>query len=123
MTNLDAEQALENRTMRLFADLGWATANAWYEAFDAQQASASRPYLVKRIARDLLASLLTEKLVLDWRKHQQSRAAVCLTIADTLYDHLPDSYTAEHCDQKRDDVYYHIYTNYHGAGQSLYTAA
>ena len=45
MTNLDAEQALENRTMRLFASLGWATANAYYEAFDPQKATASRPYL------------------------------------------------------------------------------
>ena len=26
MTNLDAEQALKDRTMQLFADLGWATA-------------------------------------------------------------------------------------------------
>jgi len=45
MTNLDAEQALEDRTMRLFASLGWATANAFYEAFDPQDATASRPYL------------------------------------------------------------------------------
>jgi len=45
MTNLDAEQALEDRTMRLFASLGWATANAFYEAFDPQEATDSRPYL------------------------------------------------------------------------------
>ena len=45
MTNLDAEQALEDRTMRLFASLGWATANAFYEAFDSQEAPSSRPYL------------------------------------------------------------------------------
>ncbi|MCP4537529.1 MAG: type I restriction endonuclease subunit R [Chloroflexi bacterium] len=45
MTHLDAEQALEDRTMRLFANLGWATANAYYEAFDPQAATPSHPYL------------------------------------------------------------------------------
>ena len=65
----------------------------------------------------------TEKLILDWRKRQQSRAAVRLAIEDILYDHLPNPYTPELCDQKRDDVYQHIYANYYGAGQSIYTAA
>ena len=78
---------------------------------------------VKKIARDLLTTLSTEKLILDWRKRQQSRAAVRLAIEDAFYEYLPDPYSAELCNQKRDDVYQHIYANYYGAGQSIYAAA
>ena len=46
--NLDAEQALENATMRLFASLDWDTVNAFYEAFTPEQATPSRPYLGRR---------------------------------------------------------------------------
>ncbi len=85
--------------------------------------TAKQERRVKKIARDLLTTLSTEKLILDWRKRQQSRAAVRLAIEDILYDHLPDPYTPELCTQKRDDIYQHIYDNYTGAGQSIYTAA
>ena len=40
-----------------------------------------------------------------------------------FFERLPDTYTGELCDQKRDDVYRHVYTNYSGAGQSIYVAA
>jgi type I restriction-modification system DNA methylase subunit len=50
-------------------------------------------------------------------------AAVRLAIEDILYDHLPAPYTPELGNQKRDDIYQHIYDNYTGAGQSIYTAA
>jgi type I restriction enzyme R subunit len=78
---------------------------------------------VKQVARDLLATLTTEKLVLDWHKRQQSRAAVRLAIKEILYDRLPDRYTEDLCDQKRDDIYHHVYTNYYGAGRSVYGVA
>ncbi len=39
----------------------------------------------------MLHTLRAEKLVLDWRKNQQTRAAVRLAIEDQL-DQLPDSY-------------------------------
>ncbi len=78
---------------------------------------------VKQIARDLLETLKREKLVLDWRKRQQYRAAVRLMIGDILFDRLPERYTSELCDQKRDDVYTHIYDNYAGAEQSIYATA
>lgn len=84
--------------------------------------TAKQERQVKQIARDLLTTLSTEKLILDWRKRQRSRAAVRLAIEDILYDHLPDPYTPELCNQKRDDIYQHIYDNYTGAGQSIYTA-
>ena len=78
---------------------------------------------VKQVARDLLTTLSTEKLVLDWQKRQQSRAAVRLAIEDILYERLPERYTEELCDQKRDDIYHHVYANYWGAGRSVYATA
>ena len=78
---------------------------------------------VKQVARDLLTTLTKEKLVLDWRKRQQSRAAVRLAIEDILYEQLPERYSGELCDRKRDDVYQHVYSSYWGAGQSVYAVA
>ena len=76
----------------------------------------------KRIARDLLTTLLKEKLVLDWRKRQQSRAAVRVAIKDVIWQ-LPGCYTEEMCQQKSAQVYQHVYDNYWGAGQSVYAVA
>ena len=83
--------------------------------------SAKQEQQVKKIARDLLTTLNSEKLILDWRKRQRSRAAVRPAIEETLYNRLPPSYTSELCSRKRDDIYQHIYANYYGAGQSVYT--
>ena len=77
---------------------------------------------VKQVARVLLDTLKREKLVLDWRKRQQSRAAVRLAIEETL-DHLPQSYSAEIYEQKCEQVYQHIYDSYQERGRSIYTAA
>ncbi len=44
--------------------------------------------IVKRIARNLLRILKEEKLVLDWRKSQRTRAAVRVAIEEAL-DNLP----------------------------------
>ena len=76
----------------------------------------------KRIARELLTTLSREKLVLDWRKRQQSRAAVRVAIEDTIW-RLPECYTDEMCRQKSAQVYQHVYDNYWGAGQSVYAMA
>lgn len=70
---------------------------------------------VKRVARDLLTTVLKEKLVLDWRKRQQSRAAVRVAIENAIWQ-LPDCYTDEMCQQKSTQVYQHVYDNYWGAG-------
>ena len=45
---------------------------------------------VKTIAKDLLATLHTIRFLLDWRKKQQSRAAVQLTIQEML-GQLPEN--------------------------------
>ena len=47
---------------------------------------------VKKVAKELLETLKREKLVLDWKKRQTTRAAVRYTI-ETVLDHLPRTYT------------------------------
>jgi type I restriction enzyme R subunit len=75
---------------------------------------------VKRVARDLLETLKREKLVLDWRKRQQSRAAVLVCVEETL-DHLPTIYTPELYARKCNLVYQHVFDSYFGEGRSIYT--
>ncbi|MCR3883445.1 MAG: type I restriction endonuclease subunit R [Methanothrix sp.] len=75
---------------------------------------------VKRVAKELLETLKNEKLVLDWRKRQQSRAAVKLCI-ETVLDHLPQNYTQEMYDEKCEAVYQHVYESYYGEGQGVYS--
>lgn len=77
---------------------------------------------VKKAARDLLESLKREKLVLDWRKHQQTRADVRVTIEKMLDKELPDAYAQEIYDQKCEAIYQHVYDSYYGSGRSVYTA-
>ena len=77
---------------------------------------------VKAISKQLLDILQRERLVLDWRQRQQSRAAVKVTVADIL-DELPERYTQEIYDQKCEVVYQHIYDCYYGNGNSIYGGA
>jgi type I restriction enzyme R subunit len=74
---------------------------------------------VKRVAKDLLQTLKKEKLVLDWRKRQQTRASVRLCIEETL-DQLPPAYSADLYRDKCELTYQHIYDSYFGLGRSLY---
>ena len=74
---------------------------------------------VKKVARTLLEKLKKEKLVLDWRKQQATRAMVFTTVKDIL-DELPRKYTPELYDQKCDVVYQHFYEAYLGPGQGVY---
>jgi type I restriction enzyme R subunit len=77
---------------------------------------------VKTAARDLLIKLKAEKLVLDWRKRQQSRAAVLVAIEDVFDRVLPDPpFTADVYRQKCELVYQHVYDSYFGEGRSVYT--
>jgi type I restriction enzyme R subunit len=75
---------------------------------------------VKRIARELLQSLKTEKLVLDWRKKQQSRASVRLCIEEMLAE-LPERHPEGVRQNKGETVYQHIYDSYFGSDQSIYS--
>lgn len=75
---------------------------------------------VKKAAKALLESLKKEKLVLDWRKRQTTRAMVRYTIETVLNDQLPRAYTKELYAVKCDAVYMHFYEAYAGQGKSIY---
>jgi len=78
---------------------------------------------VKKIAKTLLEKLKSEKLVLDWRKRQRSRAAVRLCIEEVL-DQLPQElYPKPIYAKKCDLLYQHVYEAYYGSGRSIYQAA
>ena len=76
---------------------------------------------VKKVAESLLDVLKREKLVLDWRKEQQSRAAVRLAVEMKL-DELPEKYDAELFREKCDAVYLHVFDSYWDNGRSVYDA-
>jgi len=78
---------------------------------------------VKKVVRSLLATLKREKLVLDWRKKQQARANVFITVRDMLNERLPGVYTPEMSKRKCDEIYQHLFDAYYGQGQSLYDKA
>ena len=75
---------------------------------------------VKKVARDLLRTLKEEKLVLDWRKTQQTRAAVRQAIEVEMDTKLPEIYTKKLYDQKCELVYQHVFESYWGKNQSVY---
>lgn len=81
--------------------------------------SASERKDAKQVARDLLETLKGEKLVLDWRKRQQSRAAVRLAIEEML-DRLPAAYDETLFQTTCESVYQHVYDAYYGAGDGVY---
>ena len=78
---------------------------------------------VKRVCKGLLEKLKAEKLVLDWRTAQATRAGVRDCIQVEL-DNLPeDPYPKPIYDAKCKQTYRHIFDNYFGAGESIYEAA
>ena len=77
---------------------------------------------VKKVAKELLATLKTEKLVLDWRKKQQAVAAVKKEIEYELDKGLPESYDIETYAEKCNTVFQHIYDSYAGDSYSIYEA-
>jgi len=77
---------------------------------------------VKAVAKELLDTLKAERLVLDWRKRQQSRAAVQQQIEITL-DKLPQAYARDIYERKCEAVFQHVFDSYFDQGRSVYTAA
>jgi type I restriction enzyme R subunit len=77
---------------------------------------------VRKVAKELLATLKAEKLVLDWRKKQQAVAAVKKEIEDELDRGLPDSYDVITYEEKCNMVFQHIYDSYAGDTHSIYEA-
>jgi type I restriction enzyme R subunit len=74
---------------------------------------------VKKVAKSLLEKLTREKLVLDWRKQQTTRAMVFTTIKEIL-DQLPRAYSKDTYEAKCDLVYQYVYESYMGQGRSVY---
>ena len=77
---------------------------------------------VKKVAKEMLDTLKSQRFVLDWRKRQQSRAAVRLCIEEWL-DKLPQVYTPELYRAKCEAVYQHVYDAYGGGSQGVHAAA
>ena len=72
-------------------------------------------------ARKLLKHV-EEKLVLDWKRRQQTRSAVRVATGTVLDAQLPDVYGPELFDQKVDVIFDHIYASYFNNGGSVYDA-
>lgn len=76
---------------------------------------------VKKLAKDMLETLKREKLVLDWRKRQQSRAAVRQCI-EVFLDRLPPVFIREVYLGKCEVVYQHVFDAY-AQSQGIFTTA
>ncbi len=76
---------------------------------------------IKKVCRDLLAKLKTEKLVLNWRNKRTSRAAVRVEIEKMLDAGLPEAYTSDLFEQKCGALFQHVLEKYPERGLSVYT--
>ena len=74
---------------------------------------------VKKMAESLLELLKREKLVLDWRKEQRTRAAVQVAVHEVL-DGLADKYDTDLYEVKCETVYLHFFDSYWDDGGSVY---
>ncbi len=85
----------------------------------APELTAAETQSVKGIAQHLLTMLKSQKLVLDWRKQQQSRAAVRVAV-ETELDQLPRKFDVDLFHAKCDLIYQHVYDNYWDNGHNTY---
>ena len=69
---------------------------------------------VEGVAKTLLETLKREKLKLDWRKYQGTRAAVRVATERALDDSLPEVYDAAFFQQAANAVYEHVFEQYSG---------
>jgi type I restriction enzyme R subunit len=75
---------------------------------------------LKAIAHELIKHL-PERLVLDWRKNEQKRAAI-LALLDDVFQALPGQYEGELYVRTRSEIFKHIYESYWGNGKSKYSS-
>jgi type I restriction enzyme R subunit len=78
---------------------------------------------IKKVCKDLLAKLKTEKLVLAWRTKRTTRAAVRVEIEKMLDSGLPEKYTTELFEQKCGVLFQHVLEKYPESGESVYSQA
>jgi type I restriction enzyme R subunit len=83
--------------------------------------SKSEEIEVKKVAKELLEILKKEKLVLDWKKGQTTRASVRYTV-ETVLDQLPRVYSPQIYEQKCEQVYQHVFDSYSGVSSGIYTS-
>jgi type I restriction enzyme R subunit len=69
---------------------------------------------VKKVCRELLATLKRQKLVLDWREKQQAKAGVMQTLKAEMR-RLPTPFTKDLRAEKMARAYAHVYDRYSGA--------
>ena len=74
---------------------------------------------VKRAAQQLLEAI-SDRLVLDWRRRAQSKAAVQAASGKALDEALPDAYGPDLFEQRVDAVFDHIYGSYFDDGTTVY---
>ncbi|MBF4464214.1 type I restriction endonuclease subunit R [Flavobacterium sp. LC2016-12] len=79
---------------------------------------------VKKVAQETLTKLKTEKLKIDrWREKREVTAQVKSEIYNQLLWLPQELYTDEEVSLKTVTIYQHIYSNYYGAGNSVYRNA
>ena len=74
-----------------------------------------------KVAAKKLLDHIADKLVLDWKRKQQTRSAVKVAVRKVLDNDLPDVYERELFERKVNAVYEHIFTSYHNNGESVYS--
>lgn len=79
--------------------------------------------LVKQSAKELIAVIKKEKLVLDWRKKQSTRAKVKTAIQDICDKTLPEIYDLDIFKDKCNSLYEHFYDNYNNKDDNTYRVA
>jgi type I restriction enzyme R subunit len=76
---------------------------------------------VRGAARSLMEQV-QDRLVLDWRRKADARAAVVTTIRDVLDRELPEVYDPDLYETKCDVVFEHIFAAFYDDGRSVYDA-
>lgn len=74
---------------------------------------------VKKVCRELLATLKREKLMLDWREKQQAKAGVMQALKVEMR-RLPAQYTKDVRAEKLARAYAHVFDHYSGSDRSAY---
>lgn len=79
--------------------------------------------IVKMAAQKLVQVIKKEKLVIDWRKKQTTRAKVKEAIEVICDEVLPEIYDKDLFQVKCNDLYNHFYDNYNNAQDNIYNVA
>jgi type I restriction enzyme R subunit len=78
---------------------------------------------VKKVAKDLLKKI-QEKLVIHWKQKQEAKAALRVSIEETLDKGLPErTYSRKVFSEKCEVIYQHVFDSYGPEGESPYGVA